>query len=151
MARVAYHPKLFGGRPLIEVQLDAYRFPAFTREVRFAKESTGRQWRFDYAWPVHMIALEIEGAVFGRVIVGADGKRHRLGGRHSTGAGLQEDAFKYNRAAILGWMVIRATTTMVRDGFAVTELADAFRSRGIQVDVPPVQPKARTKKGVTHV
>jgi hypothetical protein len=115
-------------KPLIEQQLIAAGLPDPVTEFMFAKE-IGRKWRFDYAWPDHKIALEIEGAVFGRLIITADGKKIRAGGRHSTGAGLQADAFKYNRAAILGWLVVRATTTMVRDGHAITELSDAFASR----------------------
>lgn len=103
-----------------------------------------RRWAFDYAWPSQKIAFEIEGGGFGRLIqvtVGVEyrkgkqipikrGTRFRLGGRHNTGEGLQADAAKYNRAAILGWCVIRATTTMVRDGEAIRELEDAFAARG---------------------
>jgi hypothetical protein len=117
-------------KPLIEEQVIAAGLPEPVAEFMFAK-AIGRKWRFDYAWPDHKIALEIEGAVFGRLITTADGKKIRAGGRHSTGAGLQADAFKYNRAAILGWLVIRATTTMVRDGHAITELTDAFRAQGV--------------------
>lgn len=104
--------------------------PIPQEEYRFAELAVGRKWRFDYAWPEWRVAFEIEGAVFGRQIEGADGKKYRLGGRHNSGAGLQEDAFKYNRAAILGWCVIRATTTMIRDGLAIAELVDAFTARG---------------------
>lgn len=90
----------------------------------------GRKWRFDLSWPGFLIAFEQEGAVFGRSIEATDGKRYRLGGRHNSGAGMQADLEKYSRAAILGWCVIRATTTMIRDGQALELLVDAFLARG---------------------
>lgn len=153
--RVAGQERLFpiakrgsGKHPSIEEQLEAAGFPPHETEYPFAK-AIGRQWRFDVAWPGPelRIALEIEGGGFGRYLVvtsGYERKRGqsiplapgtviRAGGRHNTGEGLQTDAFKYNRAAILGWLVIRATSTMVRDGDAVRELADAFRARGVHI------------------
>jgi hypothetical protein len=111
-------------------QIEEAGLPPADCEYKFAK-SFGRQWRFDFAWPDLKVAFEIEGAVFGRAIDGADGKKYRLGGRHSTGKGLQEDAVKYNRAAIFGWLVIRATTTMVWQQEAIPELIDAFKARGV--------------------
>lgn len=62
-------------------------------EYRFHPE---RRWRFDYAWPSHRVALEIEGGVFAKVQ-----------GRHSRGAGFRNDLEKYNTAATLGWRVVR--------------------------------------------
>jgi very-short-patch-repair endonuclease len=53
-----------------------------------------RRWRFDYAWPEHRIALEVEGGVW-------------VGGRHTSGAGFVKDMEKYNEAACLGWRIIR--------------------------------------------
>lgn len=143
MSARAGHPSLFATRrsgtqrPVIEEQMTAAGLPEPEMEYLFAAP-IGRRWRFDYAWPALRIALEIEGAVFGRAIKGEDGKVYRVGGRHSTGAGLQNDAFKYNRAAILGWLVVRATTTMVRDGHAIAELVDAFKARGVRAVVPVV-------------
>jgi hypothetical protein len=60
-----------------------------------------RKWRFDYAWPERMIAIEVEGGVF-------------VGGRHSSGAGMTKDCEKYNYAALLGWKVLRFTSPMIR-------------------------------------
>ena len=104
----------------------------FPEQEYFFAALLGRQWRFDLAWPGigYRIAFEQEGAVFGRAIQGADGKTYRLGGRHNSGAGMQADCEKYSRAAILGWCVIRATTTMIRDGQAIELLVDAFKARG---------------------
>lgn len=69
-------------------------------EYRFAPP---RRWRFDYAWPALLVALEIEGGVW-------------TGGRHTRGAGYSRDCEKYTEAALRGWRVLRVTTDMVRDG-----------------------------------
>lgn len=62
-------------------------------EYRFNLE---RKWRFDYAIPEHMIAIEVEGGVW-------------TGGRHTRGAGFIGDMEKYNSAASLGWTLVRRT------------------------------------------
>jgi hypothetical protein len=129
-------------------QLLAAGMPEPEPEVVFAAH-LGRKWAFDWAWRAERIALEVEGAMFGgRVINVGDGafeyrrkkgkKIHvpiaagtivRLGGRHNTGAGLVADLEKYNTAAILGWMVIRVTTTDVRDHKVSALVARAFEAR----------------------
>lgn len=125
-----------GKRASIEEQIESAGIWEPETEYRFAS-SLGRQWRFDFAWPTVKVALEVEGATFGKVETTADGRKVRTaGGRHSTGAGLEADAYKYNRAAMLGWMVIRVTTTMVRKGQAIPELLDAFAARGVRIDSP---------------
>lgn len=62
-----------------------------TPEYRFDSE---RRWRFDYAWPDFKVAVEQEGAVW-------------VQGRHTRGSGFVKDMEKYNRAAELGWRVLR--------------------------------------------
>ena len=84
-----------------------------------------RKWRFDYAWPERMLALEIEGGTW-------------TGGRHVRGKGYERDCEKYNAAALLGWKVLRVTTAMMSDGRALacleTALADACE--GEQSELP---------------
>lgn len=53
-----------------------------------------RRWRFDFAWPSVMLAVELEGGVWSR-------------GRHTRGAGYIADTEKYNKAVELGWRVLR--------------------------------------------
>lgn len=53
-----------------------------------------RRWRFDYAWPEFLVALEVEGGAW-------------TGGRHNRAAGFIKDIEKYNAAAQLGWLVLR--------------------------------------------
>lgn len=60
-----------------------------------------RKWAFDFAWPSRWIAVEIEGGTWMRK------------GGHTTGKGFEKDCVKYNRAAELGWTVLRYTPQMI--------------------------------------
>jgi hypothetical protein len=91
--------------------LESIGLPPPYRVYRFAPP---RWWRFDYAWPDRHLGLEIEGGTWS-------------GGRHVRGKGYERDCEKYNAAALAGWMVLRVTTTMLRDGRALTLLQQAFR------------------------
>lgn len=75
------------------------------REHPFAK-SIGRRWRFDLAWPDHLVAVEVDGGVF-------------VGGRHVTGSGATKDAEKFSEAAAMGWRVLRVTPAHVESGQAL--------------------------------
>ena len=79
------------------------RLPVPDREFRFAPP---RRWRFDFAWPAHMLAVEVEGGGF-------------VGGRHGRGQGMAADAEKYNEAALLGWLVLRVTPHQITSGMAI--------------------------------
>ena len=87
--------------------------PGVVPEYRFHDT---RRWRFDYAWPERKIALEVEGGTW-------------KGGRHTSGKGYRNDCIKYNTAAADGWIVIRATSDMVKDGTALEHLTMAFATR----------------------
>lgn len=63
------------------------------KEYRFHPK---RKWRFDYAFPVAKVALEVEGGVWTR-------------GRHTRPEGFLNDIEKYNTATLLGWKVLRTT------------------------------------------
>ena len=52
-----------------------------------------RRWRFDYAWPLHKFALEVEGGIWTQ-------------GRHTRGAGAAADLEKYSEAALHGWRLL---------------------------------------------
>lgn len=71
----------------------------YEKEYRFCE----RRWRFDYCIPDLKVACELEGAVF---------TNHS---RHTKGAGYSNDCEKYNKAALLGYTVLRYTTNQVRD------------------------------------
>ncbi len=85
--------------------------PEPDREYRFAAP---RRWRFDFAWPGRMVAVEVEGGTWSD-------------GRHSRGAGYEKDLEKYNEATLLGWRVLRVTTHMVEDGRALAVVERALR------------------------
>lgn len=77
--------------------------PLPEREYRFDPE---RRWRFDFAWPAHRVAVEVDGGVW-------------TGGRHVRGAGFERDCEKFNAAQLAAWLVLRVTPAMVADGRAL--------------------------------
>lgn len=96
--------------------------PPWQTEYRFHPR---RRWRFDFAFPELMIAVEVEGgtASYGRI---GHGRPERY----------ESDCEKYNQAAVHGWLVLRVTTAMVRDGRALETLAQGLRvRRGLPTDV----------------
>jgi len=92
-------------------QLQMAGFPAPEREYLFHRK---RKWRFDFAWPALLIAMEVEGGVWS-------------GGRHVRGEGYEGDCEKYNEAQMAGWMVLRFTPGMIKQGKANTVLEHALR------------------------
>jgi very-short-patch-repair endonuclease len=67
----------------------------YAREYRFHKS---RKWRFDFAWPDCMVAVEVDGGIYS-------------GGRHNRGEGFKKDAEKGNAALLDGWRVLHFTTS----------------------------------------
>ena len=65
-----------------------------------------RKWRFDFAYPDLLVAIEVEGATW-------------VAGRHTRGSGYEKDAEKYGEAAILGWRVLKVTSSMIKNGMAL--------------------------------
>uniref|UniRef100_A0A6M3K241 DUF559 domain-containing protein n=1 Tax=viral metagenome TaxID=1070528 RepID=A0A6M3K241_9ZZZZ len=92
-------------------QVRSARIPEPRREFRFHPV---RRWRFDFAWPAHMIAVEVEGGVYSR-------------GRHVRGVGFEKDAEKYNESARLGWRVFRFTAGMLDRNEAIPILRDILK------------------------
>lgn len=75
-----------------------------------------RGWLFDYAIPSHRIAIEKDGGIFTQTTY-VDKKTNQSktiqGGRHTIGKGYIADLEKFNTAASLGWLVIRATKSQL--------------------------------------
>jgi very-short-patch-repair endonuclease len=92
-------------------QVRAMQLPEADREYAFAKP---RRWRFDFAWPDFMVAVEIEGGTW-------------QVSRHTHPSGYAADMEKYNAAAVQGWMVLRFTPQQVTDGYAVKFIQDALK------------------------
>ena len=74
--------------------------PMPEREYRF---DASRRWRFDFAWPKHLIAVEIEGGIWNN-------------GAHVRGEHYISDCRKYNTAVSHGWRVFRLTGEMLAEG-----------------------------------
>ena len=74
----------------------------------------GRKFRFDFAWPDRMLAVEVEGGTW-------------IGGRHTSGAGFRADCQKYNLAAMAGWRVLRFTADMIDSGEALKMITEAIK------------------------
>ena len=95
----------------------ALDMPEPKRELVFFK---GRRWRFDFAWPELMVAVEVEGGIW-------------VNGAHSRGAHFLSDCEKYNTATRQGWKVFRFGTNMVKDETIQCFMLDVFeKMEGIQ-------------------
>lgn len=93
MERMKKRPaKTIAGESVRLAILNRLLFPGWTAEHKFSE----RRWRFDFAHLGRWIAIEIEGGVYSR-------------GRHVRPKGFLGDIEKYNRAAVLGWRVLRMT------------------------------------------
>ena len=109
-------------------QCKANGLPEPAREWRFAK-SIGRQWRFDFVFLDHKLAVEIEGLVVAMANIG--GKRRMVSmGRHAHADGFREDCRKYATAAALGWTVIRFDPQMVKKREAIEHTMRVLRTKG---------------------
>lgn len=88
--------------------------PEPVKEWPFAR-AEGRRFRFDFAYVDQLLALEVEGGIWARDP-----------GRHNRGSGFEQDATKYNLAAVLGWRVLRFTERLIRSGEAVDTIRRAL-------------------------
>ena len=86
------------------------RLPEPVREYRFTPL---RRWRFDFAWPALLIAVEVEGG-------------HWVGGHGGERFG--QDCEKYNMATIAGWRVLRVTPEQITSGEAIEWLQRLLKS-----------------------
>ena len=76
------------------------------REFRFHDE---RRWRFDFAWPHLLFAVEVEGITY-------------EGGRHQRVEGFENDLDKYQSAMMLNWVVYRVSKKQIRNLEALTNV-----------------------------
>ena len=77
----------------VEIAIREAGLPEPKKEVLF---HPSRRWRFDFAWPEIMLAVEVDGM-----------------GRHNTVAGMANDDEKINEAQIRGWMVLRFNAKLI--------------------------------------
>lgn len=96
---------------LLAFHVRAAKLQSPEREFRF---DATRQWRFDFAWPAKMIAVEVEGGIWNK-------------GRHTRGLGFLHDCEKYNCAELLGWMVLRFPVQLIKSGEAIRMIEKAMK------------------------
>lgn len=93
----------------------------FETEYRFHPT---RRWRFDFAAPELMLAVEVEGITyFGK---NKDGSMKL--GRHQTSKGYEADLQKYDAAMKMGWTIYRCSPLMVNSGQAIETIEMLWRT-----------------------
>lgn len=97
----------------LALHIRATNLPEPVREFRFKSD---RRWRFDFAWPLYLLAVECDGGVWKQ-------------GRHTRGAGWEADAEKLNTAALLGWAVFRFSAKSINSGDALRMIGLAINAR----------------------
>ncbi|MFD2177780.1 hypothetical protein A8L45_08045 [Veronia pacifica] len=90
----------------LAMQLLVVGVPEPEREYRFHPI---RRWRFDFAWPDRLLAVEVEGGGWS-------------GGRHTRCKGFASDMVKYSEAMRLGWTVYRCDGGLIQSGEAITAI-----------------------------
>lgn len=117
------------GEVMLDEQLTLAGLPEPEREYRFAAHVVGlgpgirarlreaglKDWRLDFAWPEHRLAVEVQGGTWSQ-------------GKHTRGQGYEDDREKINAAQLLGWTVLEFTTGMIRDGRALRTIERALQS-----------------------
>lgn len=126
-------------------QVSARGLPEPEREYVFAKE-LGRRWRFDFAWPDRMIALEIEGLIVMRI----NGEL-QVKGRHASITGFKDDCEKYAWAAVLGWRVLRFEQSQVKSRLAIEMLGRVLAGvTATKQTSTSATPEKRRGEGITR-
>ena len=97
--------------PLVGLCLAA-GLPEPVPEYRF---HAARKWRADYAWPLRLVIVEIDGGGWTQ-------------GRHTRGAGFIADQRKLNAATLLGYRVLRYTPDRLME--CVADLRIMFAGGG---------------------
>lgn len=87
----------------LDRQCQLVGLPKPVAEYRFLHD---RKFRFDWAFLVQSLAVEIDGGGF-------------ILGRHSRGSGIEKDCEKYALALLAGWRVLRVTPKQVQSGQAL--------------------------------
>lgn len=83
----------------------------FEQEYKFHPE---RNWRADFLITGTKILVEVEGGIWS-------------GGRHTRGKGFTADCEKYAEATLLGYIVVRFTSSQVKSGYAIQAIERLIR------------------------
>jgi hypothetical protein len=100
-------------RVRLQVFYEMLRQRAIVLPVAEYRFDLTRKWCLDFAWPAAKVGLEVEGGVY-------------TAGRHTRGSGFVKDMEKYNRAATLGWRLLRCMPTTLCTPETVESIAAAL-------------------------
>jgi very-short-patch-repair endonuclease len=103
------------GYHLKELKLDYFREYGFHDR---------RRWKFDFAVPSQMLAIEIEGGAYPFYDAGTN--TIKVGG-HVRGDQYYDNCDKYNEAQIRGWDLLRFSVEQVKNGQAKAVIARWLR------------------------
>lgn len=81
-----------------------------------------RKWRFDFAFPAELVAVELDGGIFAA-------ENGQVAGKHARGVGRMKDYEKRNAAAELGWFVLCYGPPQVRSGEAAIQIERLLKAR----------------------
>lgn len=84
-------------RRAIKAYFFSQGLPAPMHEYAFCET---RKWRFDYAWPLEKVALEVDGGIF-------------IYGGHNRGKQIQKTWEKENTAQSFGWHIFKCSPKTV--------------------------------------
>lgn len=98
----------------------AHALPEPVPEFKIVPE---RRFRWDWAWPMHRLAIEVQGGIWNR-------------GAHGRGSGIQRDHEKSNLATIHGWRVLYVVPTALLTT-ATAQMVQAVIGAGRREDVRP--------------
>ena len=105
-----------GGEELFLIQVAEAELETPQSEHKFLDK---RRFRFDFAWPDRLLAVEIEGGVW-------------VGGRHNRGKGYENDCDKLNLSQLEGWLLLYVTTTHIARGDAAELIRKALKVRKLK-------------------
>lgn len=83
-------------------------------EYQFLKT---RKWRFDFAWTLEKVAIEVHGGTW------------VAGMGHTRGSGFARDREKINAAIVHGWKVFEVLPAQLNNGYLQELLATYFMSK----------------------
>lgn len=117
---------------VLKIQIEADRVRPPFPEYRF---DPVRRWRFDFAWPLDKLAVEIEGGI-----------SKWVPGRHQRAEGMQKDLDKYNAAVLAGWRLLRFSSTDVLNGRAIAGIKIALSQPRYSPEDPDETDHARASR-----
>lgn len=89
--RIASECEMKYNQTIARLFFEEQHLPSPETEFRFHPE---RKWRFDFAWPEHKVALEVDGGIW-------------ISGGHNRGAQMLKTWEKENEAVCMGWRILR--------------------------------------------